>query len=106
MASGTAHNHLVLTGSLVKSPQLKRSPAGVQHLQLVVEHRSEQIEAGLPRQSYLRIQAIASGDWVKDWANQLQLGDVVELTGFLQRHQTANGVSKLVLHAQTLKQVY
>jgi len=98
-------NRLILEGELVKPPKLTRSPAGVPHLHLVIEHRSMQQEAGLNRKCYARIQAVASGDWVVPWSESLTLGSALEVTGFIQRHEGANGIAKLVLHAQNLRKV-
>lgn len=57
------------------------------------------------RQCFLRIQVVASGDWTHGLADQLTVGDVVEVEGFLNRHQTSSGIAKLVLHAQQLKKI-
>lgn len=61
----------------------------------------------MARQSFIRIQVVASGtlangDKAQDLAKYLTVGDVVEVRGFLNRHETNNGVAKLVLHAQQL----
>ena len=59
----------------------------------------------MARQCFVRIQVVASGDWAQDLANQLTVGSVIEVSGFLNRHETSNGVAKLVLHAQQLKKI-
>lgn len=59
----------------------------------------------MSRQCFLRIQVVASGDWILGLANQLTVGDVIEVQGFLNRHQTSSGIAKLVLHAQQLKKI-
>ncbi|RUO23032.1 primosomal replication protein N [Aliidiomarina minuta] len=98
-------NQLLLVGEVVKPPRMSKSPAGVKHLHLVIDHRSQQQEAGMTRQCFLRIQVVASGDWAQDQANQLTVGSVIEVQGFLNRHETSNGVPRLVLHAQQLKKI-
>lgn len=64
----------------------------------------------MTRQSFLRIQVVASGtlangEKAQDLATHLSVGDVVEVQGFLNRHETNSGVAKLVLHAQQLKKI-
>ncbi|RUO30071.1 primosomal replication protein N [Aliidiomarina sedimenti] len=108
-------NRLVLQGEVVKPPRVSKSPAGIAHLHLVIDHRSQQQEAGMARQCFLRIQVVASGaaagdvftdsKGAQDLANQLTVGSVVEVAGFLNRHETSSGVAKLVLHAQQLKKI-
>lgn len=104
-AQGSAINQLTIRGNLVKAPQMKRSPAGVTHLLLALEHRSLQQEAGLTRQCYVRIQVVVSGDWAESWSTKLTLGSEIEVVGFIQRHENAQGIPRLVLHAQNIKQV-
>ncbi|KAA1460852.1 primosomal replication protein N, partial [Escherichia coli] len=54
-------NRLVLSGTVCKVPIRKVSPAGIPHCQFVLEHRSQQQEAGLSRQAWCRMPVIASG---------------------------------------------
>ncbi|RAJ95281.1 restart primosome assembly protein PriB [Aliidiomarina maris] len=80
------------------------------HLHLVIDHKSQQQEAGMTRQSFVRIQVVASGtlangEQAQDLANHLTVGSAVEVEGFLNRHETSSGVAKLVLHAQQLKKI-
>lgn len=98
-------NHYQLSGSIVKPPRLTSSPAGIQHVSFVVEHRSEQLEAGFSRRSFVRIVVVVSGDSAAQWANDLKVGDVVHARGFLNRIEDKNGIGKLVLHAQQLVKI-
>jgi len=97
-----AMNVLVLSGIVVKAPKLSKSPAGIQHLHFVLEHRSTQIEAQHERRSYVRIQVVLSGTEAPIWAKQLEPGLTVTVKGFLNRQDDQNGLAKLVLHAQQL----
>ncbi|MCH8536256.1 primosomal replication protein N [Alkalimonas collagenimarina] len=97
-------NQLVCAGQLCRQPSRSESPAGIPHVSLVLEHRSQQQEAGLSRQCYVRIQVICSGDLAQQ-TQHLMLGDTVRVQGFLNRHQQRNGQSKLVLHAQHIEQI-
>ncbi len=98
-------NQLIIAGTLTKTPKISRSPAGIIHMHLTVEHRSMQTEAGLHRQCYARIQVVASGDWTQAWSEILTLGSAIKVTGFIQRLEDQNGMGKLVLHAQKIEQV-
>nr|WP_244595909.1 primosomal replication protein N [Pseudidiomarina aestuarii] len=95
-------NQLELSGVLTKPPQLTKSPAGIYHLRFVVEHRSEQVEANLPRRSYVRLQVVLSGQDAPQWSKELNVGQAVTVRGFLNREEDKNGIGKLVLHAQQL----
>ena len=51
----------------------------------------------MTRQSFLRIQVVASGtlangEKAQDLATHLSVGDVVEVQGVLNRHETNSGV--------------
>lgn len=98
-------NQFVLGGSICLPPKLTRSPAGVSHLRFVLEHRSLQYEAGLQRRSYVRIQVVMSGEDAPQWANELNVGMQVQVSGFLNRIEDKNGVAKLVIHAQQLVKI-
>ena len=76
----------------------------IEHLQLVIEHRSMQPEAGMNRQSYVRIQVVLSGEGLQHWLEKLTVGCEVLAEGFLRnRHEDSNGSPRLVLHAQHLE---
>ncbi|MDP4527763.1 primosomal replication protein N [Alkalimonas delamerensis] len=97
-------NLLVCAGQICRQPARSESPAGIPQLSLVLEHRSQQQEAGLNRQCYVRLQVVCSGDLAQQ-TQHLLLGDTVRVQGFLNRHQQRNGQSKLVLHAQQIEQI-
>jgi len=99
------HNCLSLSGIVVKPPKLSTSPAGVHHCQFSLEHRSMQIEDGLNRQAYARMQVVASGQWSQSLVSELTEGMQITVTGFINRHESRNGVAKLVLHAQQIEMI-
>lgn len=102
---GVGQNQLVLAGVVVKAPRFSQSPAGIHHLRFVLEHRSEQVEAKLPRRSYVRIAVVLSGEEATQWRNQLDVGSEVQVSGFLNREEDKNGIGKLVLHVQQLVKI-
>ena len=101
----SVQNNYCVSGEIIKPPQFTHSPAGISHLRFVLEHISEQIEAGLPRRSYVRITVVLSGEKAPQWANELKVGTAVQVSGFLNRIEDKNGIGKLVLHAQQLVKI-
>jgi len=88
-----------------KAAKLQSNVAGVPYAQFVVEHRSEQVEADMPRSAYVRIAVIAAGQTLTTETQNLAVGQQVEVHGFLHRHQQANGLAQLVLHADTVYRI-
>lgn len=98
-------NQLRLSGIIIKPPRLFRSPSGVSHLKFVLEHKSEQVEANLPRRSYVRINIVFSGQQADFWSEKLKQSDAVTVEGFLNREEDSSGQGILVLHAQQLVKI-
>jgi primosomal replication protein N len=98
-------NCLVISGTVINKPKLSSSPAGIYHCQFFIEHRSLQNEDGLNRQAYVRIQIAASGQWSKKLTRDLTAGSNIKVTGFLNRHESPDGLAKLVLHAQQIEMI-
>ncbi|OKY24839.1 primosomal replication protein N [Thalassotalea hakodatensis] len=97
-------NHLVLVGELVKKPSFSTSPAGIEHCQFSIDHRSMQQEAGLNRQAFVRIQVVATGE-LTHITREFIARDVVKVTGFINRHESRNGNPILVLHASQIEKI-
>jgi primosomal replication protein N len=98
-------NSLVLVGEVFKKPKLSKSPAGIHHCQFSIEHRSIQVEDGLNRQAFVRMQVVATGDWSQNLASELTEGMQIQVSGFINRHETRNGTPLLVLHAQQIEMI-
>jgi primosomal replication protein N len=97
-------NCLVLTGEVVKAPKQSKSPAGIAHSQFSIDHKSIQNEAGMNRQAYVRIQVVATGE-LSHLTRELVAGNVIKVTGFINRHESRNGNPLLVLHAQQIQMI-
>lgn len=97
-------NCLILIGELVKQPEYSISPAGIEHCQFVIDHRSIQQEAGLNRQAFVRIQVVATGE-LSQLTREFVVGNVIKVSGFLNRHESRNGNSLLVVHASQLEKI-
>jgi primosomal replication protein N len=98
-------NQLVISGVVCKTPKFSQSPAGIPHCIFVVEHKSMQVEADLNRNSYVRLQVVASGKQMQQQTQHLHVGQALQVSGFLNRHEGRNGLSQLVLHAQHIERI-
>lgn len=96
-------NCLVLVGEVVKTPKISTSPAGIVHCQFSMDHKSIQVEAGMNRQAFVRIQVVSTGQFSQNLTRDLIAGCKIKVTGFINRHETRNGNSLLVLHAQNIE---
>ncbi len=81
-AKKNALNQVELTGILLERKAQRFTPAGVPVTECVIEHQSEQLESGLPRQIQCEIQAIAIGSTAR-WLQAANPGVSVHLNGFL-----------------------
>ncbi len=97
-------NCLVLVGEVVKAPKFSTSPAGFEHCQFSIDHKSIQNEAGLNRQAFVRIQVVATSE-LSQLARELIVGSNVKVTGFINRHESRNGNPLLALHAQQIEMI-
>ncbi|WP_411368942.1 primosomal replication protein N [Pseudidiomarina salilacus] len=98
-------NKFELGGVLLQPPKVTQSPAGIRHVRFMLEHRSQRFEAGLPRNAYVRIQVVISGELAQQWEPDLTVGMQLQVSGFLQRVEDRNGNPRLVLHAQQLVKI-
>ncbi|MGF1768131.1 primosomal replication protein N [Enterovibrio makurazakiensis] len=95
-------NRIALSGVITNGPIRKQSPAGIPHCHFVIEHRSEQLEAALPRQVYCRLPVVISGQGSQNKTQHLALGSNIKVSGFLAYQTSRNGAGKLVLHADDI----
>ncbi|SFN04320.1 restart primosome assembly protein PriB [Izhakiella capsodis] len=98
-----ATNQLQLSGIVCKTPVRKVSPSGIPHCQLVLEHRSMQVEAGFNRQAWCRMPVVISGSAHQAITHSITVGTQLTVSGFLSTHQGSNGLNKLVLHAEQIE---
>lgn len=96
-------NRLVLSGTVCQVPVRKVSPSGLSHCQFVLEHRSQQKEAGFSRQAWCRMPVVISGQPSQALTQKLMLGSQITAQGFVSCHQSRNGLSKLLLHAEQIE---
>lgn len=97
-------NRLVLSGTVTELSGLRYTPAGVPHLQFLLEHRSRQEEAGAAREVQCHLKVEARGEAIMANLKDLALGSRVVVTGFLARsHYKDTDSTRLVLHAQHIE---
>ena len=79
---------------------LRYTPAGLPALDLMLEHSSQQAEAGHPRQVSLKIRALALGTQAERLSRQM-VGSQWRFQGFLATPRQGRSV---VLHIQEFQQ--
>ena len=71
-------------------------------LSFVLQHASEQIEAGLKRKVECEVQAVVLGNLTGDLAKiNIQLGSAIKAKGFLAKRSAKS--TQLVLHIEQIK---
>ena len=95
MFQGTELNQLQFTALIAERDALRYTPAGMPIVNAVLQHRSQQMEAGIARLSEFEISAVAAGE-ISGKFNAAPLGGVYQFTGFLTK-KTRNSKS-LVFH--------
>ena len=91
-------NQIELTARIAELSALRYTPAGVPATNLVLEHESEQPEAGSVRQVKLSIRAVAFGTLAEQLA-RFELGSGWRFKGFLASARTNKSV---IFHIQEL----
>jgi len=77
-------NELLLVASIAERDALRYTPAGIPVVSGILQHGSQQVEAGIARQVEFEITALAAGDISKRFADA-ELGAVYEFRGFMAR---------------------
>ena len=93
-------NHTTLTACIAEVAALRYTPAGLPALDLMLEHTTEQTEAGHPRRVHLKIRALALGTQAERLARQA-VGSQWRFEGFLASPRQGRSV---VLHIQEFQQ--
>ena len=86
-------NKLLLSGAVVGLEPIRYTPAGLALLSFVLQHASEQIEAGLKRKVECEVNAVAIGDIAKQ---HITLGAQLKVQGFLAKRSAKS--TQLIMH--------
>ena len=79
---------------------MRYTPAGIPLLSFVLQHASEQTEAGLKRKVECEVNAVALGELAK---TNIQTGDNIKAKGFLAKRSAKS--TQLVLHIEQLQKI-
>jgi primosomal replication protein N len=90
-------NTLVIYGVVLSLEPIRYTPAGIPLLSFVLQHASEQVEAGFKRKVECEVNAVALGDLAKI---NIQIGDNIKAKGFLAKRSAKS--TQLVLHIEQL----
>ena len=95
-------NTVRLSGTVRELKALRTSPAGVEHRELVLEHRSRQVLAGRMREVRAQVIVKISGRELIAVFEGLGSGTRIIVTGLLAQasHRDAQ---QLLIHAQTIE---
>ena len=93
-------NQTELIACIAELSTLRYTPAGLPALDMMLEHSSQQTEAGHPRQVNLKIRALALGTQAERLARQA-VGSQWRFEGFLASPRQGRSV---VLHIQEFQQ--
>jgi primosomal replication protein N len=91
-------NTVKLTARIAEASPLRYTPAGIPALNLVLEHESEIVEGGSPRQVKLTVKAVAFGA-LAETTVKTPLGQAQLFTGFLIN---ARASKSIVFHIQDI----
>ena len=91
-------NRVWITGVLAEHQPLRYTPAGIPVIELVIQHQSEQVEAGVSRKIECEVRAVALGSVAEKLS---RVGAETELTaaGFLAAKSLKHR-QYLVLHIE------
>lgn len=95
-------NTVRLSGTVRELKALRTSPAGVEHRELVLEHRSRQVLAGRMREVRAQVIVKISGRELMAAFEGLGLGTRIVVTGLLAR-ASHHDAQQLLIHAQTIE---
>ena len=95
-------NRLILTGEVVSEPKTRKTPAGIAITRFTLQHHSIQHEAGNDRKVECRIVVTASGEIFQ---RNIIKGAHVEIHGFLSYESRQKLETRLIFHAQSIKEL-
>lgn len=99
-------NRVLLAGEIVRIDETRHSPAGIPITRLLLDHRSAQQEAGLPREARCRLPVLICGQGLQALVRTLSPGHIIRVHGFLARANHRRGDAQLVLHATDIEPLH
>jgi len=95
-------NQVSITATTIEVKPLRYTPAGLPAIEMLLEHESDVVEAGISRRINLAFPAIALGDAALLLADT-PLACTLSIQGFLA--PTRKGSNKLVVHIQQANRI-
>jgi primosomal replication protein N len=92
-------NRFVICGHIAARDELRYTPAGLERLELKIQHSSTQQQAASQRQVQCEITALALGETARQAAT-LQVGQKVKAGGFIAQRSLRS--TQLVLHIENI----
>jgi primosomal replication protein N len=99
-APGPAHNSFTLQGALIERDALRHTPAGMPVLRGGLQHLSQQIENGMPREVRLELDFVMLGDQARLLA-VAPLGTALIAQGFMAARSAKS--RQAVMHINSIE---
>jgi len=94
----------VISGVVLSIEPIRYTPAGMALLSFVLQHASEQIEAGLKRKVECEVSAVVLGNLAGELTKlNIQAGSLIKAKGFLAKRSAKS--HQLVMHINQLEAV-
>jgi primosomal replication protein N len=94
-------NNLVLDAEVMQIAELRYTPAGLPLLSIVLQHRSQQVEAGMKRKVDCEVNAVLLGDIAS--SQLVEIGAQIKVSGFLAKRSLKS--TQLVMHINHIAQI-
>ena len=101
VAQNTAKNIVNLSAHIAEASPLRYTPAGIPALNVVLEHESEVVEAGVERKIKLTVKAVVFGA-LAEILVKTEFGKHQLFTGFLINARTSKSI---VFHIQDIQDI-
>jgi primosomal replication protein N len=98
-------NELVFTGQLLKTAEVRTTPAGIRIARFKLSHRSRRREAGQPREVQCRLSVVVSGQALTVGITEYLPGTWLKVKGFLSRPGYRAADARIELHALEIQTV-
>ena len=98
-------NKLCLVGKIMNEPQARYSPAGLGHLEFLLEHQSAQYMEGQSRQIYCKLPVVVGPELFQRWFPVLKMENEVSILGILNLRKMRSGATEYVLYAQHIETI-
>ncbi|HFE36995.1 MAG TPA: primosomal replication protein N [Gammaproteobacteria bacterium] len=96
-------NRVLISGLIHKIYDTRYSPAGIPMTRFILDHQSEQSEAGLKRNIRCKALIIIAGTKLHEVFGRLQTGQQITVAGYLSQVSYQGQNPKLCVNAESIK---